>query len=69
MRNAEIAPPNGSVPYVVARPREFAFASWRRGTRFGSEASRAGVQIRASDSITNDTAKIAHTLPRNGIEP
>src|SRR5512133_397752 len=51
-RNAEIAPPKGRVPYVVARPSELAFASCRRGTRLGSDASRAGVHSNARDSIT-----------------
>ena len=54
-RNAKVRPPSGSVPYATTSPSEFAFASWRRGTRFGREASRAGVQSREKHSITNDT--------------
>ena len=51
----------------MIRPSEFAFASWRRGTRFGSEASRAGVHSSEKHSITNETAKIIQSGPRNGI--
>ena len=48
--------PSGSVAYVVMRPSEFAFASCRLGTRFGSEASREGVHNSEKHSIANETA-------------
>jgi hypothetical protein len=49
-------PPRGSVPYVDASAIEFAFASWRRGTRLGRDASRAGPQTSERLSIKNDSA-------------
>ena len=52
---ANTAPPSGSVAYVLTSPIEFAFASCRRGTRFGSEASRAGVHSSERHSIANDS--------------
>ena len=56
-QHAKTPPPSGSVPYVLTRPSEFAFASWRRGTRFGSDASRAGVHSSDRHSITNDSSE------------
>ena len=52
---ANAAPPTGSVAYALTSTSEFAFASWRRGTRFGSDASRAGPQSNDRHSITNDS--------------
>ena len=54
-RKVNTMPPSGRVPYVVTSPSEFAFASWRLGTRFGSEASRAGVHSSERHSITNES--------------
>ena len=54
-------PPAATVAYVLTSPIEFAFASWRRGTRFGSDASRAGVHRSERHSIANDSRKIAHS--------
>src|SRR3990172_32990 len=59
-RKANTSPPSGSVPYVVISPNEFALASWRRGTRFGSDASRAGAQSNEKHSITKEMRKIAY---------
>ena len=49
-------PPSGRVPYVETRAIEFALASCRRGTRLGSDASRAGPHTRERHSIVNDRA-------------
>ena len=54
-RNANTRPPSGKVAYVTMRPSELALPSWRRGTRFGSEASRDGVHSSEKHSIANDT--------------
>ena len=53
-RTEKTIPPSGSVPYVDASASEFALASCRRGTRFGSEASRAGPHTSDRHSIAND---------------
>ncbi len=66
-RNVNTRAPSGSVAYVVIRPSELAFASWRRGTRFGSDASRAGVHSNEKHSITKETPKIIHSGPRKGM--
>jgi len=66
-RKVKTSAPSGSVPYVVMSPSEFALASWRRGTRLGRDASRAGVHRSEKHSITNETRKIAYNGPRNGI--
>src|ERR687898_669995 len=68
-RNVNTRAPSGSVAYVVIRPSELALASWRRGTRFGSDASRAGVHSNEKHSITKETPKIAQSGPRNGMRP
>src|SRR5438046_9676425 len=64
----KIVAPSGRVPYVVTSPMEFAFWSWRRGTRFGRLASFAGVHRSDRHSITHEITKIIQSLGRNGIE-
>src|SRR2546423_12122057 len=44
----------GAVPYVVMSESWFAASSRRRSTRFGTDASLAGIQNRLTDSIRND---------------
>ena len=53
---------------MLTSPIEFAFASWRRGTRFGNDASRAGVHRRERHSIAKDSRKIAHSSCTKAIE-
>ena len=62
-------PPRGSVPYVESSTAELAFASCRRGTNCGSDASRHGVQSSAKHSTPNDSGKIIHSLGTNAIAP
>jgi hypothetical protein len=52
---ANAAPPIGRVAYALTSTREFAFASCRRGTMLGNDASRAGPQSNDRHSITNDS--------------
>ena len=54
---------------MLTSPIEFAFASWRRGTRFGNDASRAGIHSSDKHSMTNDSRKIAHSSCRKAIDP
>ncbi len=54
---------------MLTSPIEFAFASCRRGTRFGSDASRAGVQSSEKHSITNDSRKMTPRRWTNAIVP
>src|SRR3954464_14609168 len=54
--NANRTEATGAVPYVVINDSWFAASSLRRSTRFGTEASFAGIQNKLTDSIRKDAA-------------
>ncbi len=67
-RPAKIAAATGAEPYVVKRLSWLAVSSRSRGTRFGTVASLAGIQIRLATSMRNVATNSHHRVPTSGID-
>ena len=67
-RPAKIAEAIGKVPYAAASDNELAEVRWDRGTRWGIDASLAGVHSMVSSSRMNEAKTSPGTVSTNGRE-